>query len=106
MSGPGECRVDCTEGITRVEDLPKVLRLRHFRWIGKTLQKPHKYPVMVLQSLFWDIFRCADNFRKAETCAGPLAAKVTLPSTQYARIDYNGYYTLTCLPLLPKGAIP
>ena len=28
MSGPGEYRADCTEGITRVEDLPQALRIQ------------------------------------------------------------------------------
>jgi hypothetical protein len=35
MSGPGEYRADATEGITRVEDLPKAL------WV----QRSHSYRV-------------------------------------------------------------
>ena len=31
MSGPGEYRADCTEGITRVEDLPQALRVPRSR---------------------------------------------------------------------------
>ena len=31
MSGPGEYRADCTEGITRVEDLPKAKIIRRSR---------------------------------------------------------------------------
>jgi hypothetical protein len=31
MSGPGEYRADCTEGITRVEDLPKAKVIRRSR---------------------------------------------------------------------------
>ena len=31
MSGPGEYRADCTEGITRVEDLPQALRVERSR---------------------------------------------------------------------------
>ena len=31
MSGPGEYRADCTEGITRVEDLPRPLQVKRSR---------------------------------------------------------------------------
>jgi len=37
MSGPGEYRADCTEGITRVEDLPKALRVERGRNYSRRL---------------------------------------------------------------------
>ena len=37
MSGAGEYRADCTEGITRVEDLPKALRVQRSRSYSRRL---------------------------------------------------------------------